>query len=62
MKVIRIISIMEQYEALRSRLHRDKLDYETYKVLEPDEQQEKIALQKVMYDYEEIGRFLDMEV
>lgn len=62
MKVLRIISIMEQYGALTARLHRDKLDYENYKTLEPDEEKEKLALNKVIYDYEEIGKFLDKEV
>lgn len=62
MKVLRIISIIEQYGALKSRLQSDIRDYETYKVLEPDEKQEEIARNKVMYDYDEIGKFLDMEV
>ena len=62
MKVIRIIQVIEKYEALKTRLYRDKLDYENYKTLEPDEQKEKIYLHKVKYDYDEIGRFLDEEV
>lgn len=62
MKVERIVSLMEQYGALKARLHRDMLDYETYKTLEPDEEKEKITLQKIMYDYEEIGKFLDIEI
>lgn len=62
MKVIRIIQVIEKYEALKSRLYRDKLDYENYKTLEPDEQKEKIYLHKVKYDYDEIGRFLDEEI
>lgn len=61
-KAIRIISTIEQYQALTSRLHRDKLDYENYNTLEPDEEKAKIALNKVMYDYEEIERFLDTYV
>lgn len=61
-QAIRIISTIEQYNALVSRLHKDRLDYENYKTLEPDEEKEKIAKQKVIYDYEQIGNFLNTYV
>lgn len=54
-----IVSVLETYNALCSRLKKDRLDYENYQVLEPDEERAKIALNKVRHDFEEIGQFLD---
>lgn len=62
MKVKTIVSIMERYNTLQSRLYYDKLDLENYRTLEPDEIKMKTALKKVKYDYEELGKFLDEEV
>lgn len=62
MKVERIITVIEKYEALKSRLYKDERDYKNYKVLESDDEKAQITLNKIRYDFEEIGKFLDMEV
>lgn len=62
MKVLQIISIINRYNTLQTRLVKDKMELENYRTLEPDEQKEKLYLKKVKYDYEELGRFLNEEV
>lgn len=62
MKVIRIIKVIEKYEALKTKLYKDKMELENYRTLEPDEAKEKIYIKKVKYDYDQLGKFLNMEV
>lgn len=62
MKVFRIIQVIEKYEALKTKLYKDKMELENYRTLEPDEKNEKIYIKKVKLDYDELGKFLNMEV
>lgn len=62
MKVLTIISVINRYEKLQMRLQKDRMELETYRTLEPDEQKEKLYLKKVKYDYEQIGQLLNEEV
>lgn len=62
MKVGKIINVVVHYQTLRDKLHQDQMDYLTYKTLEPDEKQERLALRRIEHDREAIDKLLDMEV
>lgn len=62
MKVFRIIQVIEKYEALKTKLYKDKMELENYRTLEPDEAKEKIYIKKVKYDYDKLGKFLNTEI
>lgn len=62
MKVMQIISILEGYNAIKAKLRQDTLNYQTYKILEPDEKKEKFYFEKIKEDKKELGKYLDMEI
>ena len=62
MKVLTIISVINRYEKLQTRLQKDRMELENYRTLEPDEKKEKLYIKKVKYDYEQIGQLLNEEI
>ena len=50
-----IICTVEQYNVLLEQLRHDRLDYRNYKVLEPDEEKEKLCFKKIQYDLDKIA-------